>query len=111
MKPSHQKSEKTSGKKSKVPVQLDIGNMLAVLEKKQQTQKDKQDTKGVILSGYITAEKKTSVIFICHLFFVFFLMELLNEKFLKNSTDTMRTHCYPHFASCYSNISSTLVTM
>ncbi|XP_041756628.1 selenocysteine insertion sequence-binding protein 2 isoform X2 [Coregonus clupeaformis] len=45
-----QKAEKTSGKKSKVPVQLDIGNMLAVLEKKQQTQKDKQDTKGVILS-------------------------------------------------------------
>ncbi|XP_042176388.1 selenocysteine insertion sequence-binding protein 2 isoform X1 [Oncorhynchus tshawytscha] len=45
-----QKAEKTSGKKSKVPVQLDIGNMLAVLEKKQQTQKYKQDTKGVILS-------------------------------------------------------------
>ncbi|XP_028980667.2 selenocysteine insertion sequence-binding protein 2 isoform X2 [Esox lucius] len=45
-----QKAEKTSGKKSKVPVQLDIGNMLAVLEKKQQTQKDKQDAKPVILS-------------------------------------------------------------
>lgn len=40
-----------SGKKSKVPVQLDIGNMLAALEKKQQFQKDKQDTKPVILSG------------------------------------------------------------
>ncbi|TMS03943.1 Selenocysteine insertion sequence-binding protein 2 [Larimichthys crocea] len=45
-----QKAEKVSGKKSKVPVQLDIGNMLAALEKKQQFQKDKQDTKPVILS-------------------------------------------------------------
>lgn len=40
-----------SGKKSKVPVQLDIGNMLAALEKKQQTQKAKQDSKPVIVSG------------------------------------------------------------
>uniref|UniRef100_A0A3B3TR71 SECIS binding protein 2 n=2 Tax=Poecilia latipinna TaxID=48699 RepID=A0A3B3TR71_9TELE len=45
-----QKAEKVSGKKSKAPVQLDIGNMLAVLEKKQQTQKSKQDTKPIILS-------------------------------------------------------------
>ncbi|XP_020499649.2 selenocysteine insertion sequence-binding protein 2 isoform X1 [Labrus bergylta] len=45
-----QKAEKVSGKKSKVPVQLDIGNMLAVLEKKQQSQKAKQDAKPVILS-------------------------------------------------------------
>ncbi|XP_029999629.1 selenocysteine insertion sequence-binding protein 2 isoform X2 [Sphaeramia orbicularis] len=45
-----QKAEKVSGKKSKVPVQLDIGNMLAVLEKKQQSQKTKQDAKPVILS-------------------------------------------------------------
>ncbi|XP_059192436.1 selenocysteine insertion sequence-binding protein 2-like isoform X2 [Centropristis striata] len=44
-----QKSEKVSGKKSKVPVQLDIGNMLAALEKKQ-SQKAKQDAKPVILS-------------------------------------------------------------
>lgn len=44
------KAEKVSGKKSKFPVQLDIGNMLAALEKKQQTQKDKQDVKPVILS-------------------------------------------------------------
>ncbi|XP_008334068.1 selenocysteine insertion sequence-binding protein 2 isoform X2 [Cynoglossus semilaevis] len=37
-----QKTEKVSGKKSKVPVQLDIGNMLEVLEKKQQqSHKDK----------------------------------------------------------------------
>uniref|UniRef100_A0A3Q1G265 Selenocysteine insertion sequence-binding protein 2-like n=1 Tax=Acanthochromis polyacanthus TaxID=80966 RepID=A0A3Q1G265_9TELE len=45
-----QKTEKVSGKKSKVPVQLDIGNMLAALEKKQQSQKTKQDPKPVILS-------------------------------------------------------------
>ncbi|XP_076006941.1 selenocysteine insertion sequence-binding protein 2-like [Genypterus blacodes] len=45
-----QKAEKASGKKSKVPVQLDIGNMLAVLEKKQQSQKTKLDTKPVVLS-------------------------------------------------------------
>ncbi|KAF7200750.1 transcript variant X3 [Nothobranchius furzeri] len=45
-----QKAEKVSGKKSKAPVQLDIGNMLAVLEKKQQSQRSKQDTKPVILS-------------------------------------------------------------
>ncbi|XP_020782827.2 selenocysteine insertion sequence-binding protein 2 [Boleophthalmus pectinirostris] len=44
-----QKAEKVSGKKSKVPVQLDIGNMLAVLEKKQ-SQKAKQDTKPLTLS-------------------------------------------------------------
>lgn len=44
-----QKAEKVSGKKSKVPVQLDIGNMLAALEKKQ-SQKAKQDPKPVILS-------------------------------------------------------------
>ncbi|XP_068594462.1 selenocysteine insertion sequence-binding protein 2 [Brachionichthys hirsutus] len=36
-----QKAEKVSGKKSKVPVQLDIGNMLATLEKQQQSQKNK----------------------------------------------------------------------
>lgn len=45
-----QKAEKVSGKKSKVPVQLDIGNMLAALEKKQQSQKAKPDAKPVILS-------------------------------------------------------------
>ncbi|KAJ0067973.1 hypothetical protein NL108_014228, partial [Boleophthalmus pectinirostris] len=51
-KPAHlcnNKAEKVSGKKSKVPVQLDIGNMLAVLEKKQ-SQKAKQDTKPLTLS-------------------------------------------------------------
>ncbi|KAM3867661.1 selenocysteine insertion sequence-binding protein 2-like [Diretmus argenteus] len=45
-----QKAEKVSGKKSKVPVQLDIGDMLAVLEKKQQSQKAKQDAKPVVLT-------------------------------------------------------------
>uniref|UniRef100_A0A1A7Y0L4 SECIS binding protein 2 n=2 Tax=Iconisemion striatum TaxID=60296 RepID=A0A1A7Y0L4_9TELE len=58
-----QKAEKVSGKKSKAPVQLDIGNMLAVLEKKQQSQKSKQDTKPVILSvggGLPVVQKQSS---------------------------------------------------
>ncbi|XP_061585562.1 selenocysteine insertion sequence-binding protein 2-like isoform X2 [Cololabis saira] len=45
-----QKMEKVSGKKSKVPVQLDIGNVLAALEKQQQSQKAKQEAKPVVLS-------------------------------------------------------------
>ncbi|KAM6930853.1 selenocysteine insertion sequence-binding protein 2-like [Xenentodon cancila] len=45
-----QKAEKVSGKKSKVPVQLDIGNVLAALEKQQQSQKAKQEAKPVVLS-------------------------------------------------------------
>uniref|UniRef100_UPI0037E7C88B selenocysteine insertion sequence-binding protein 2 n=1 Tax=Semicossyphus pulcher TaxID=241346 RepID=UPI0037E7C88B len=57
-----QKAEKVSGKKSKVPVQLDIGNMLAALEKKkQQSHKAKQDAKPVILSvggGLPVAQKQ-----------------------------------------------------
>ncbi|XP_056231892.1 selenocysteine insertion sequence-binding protein 2-like [Seriola aureovittata] len=60
-----QKAEKMSGgKKSKVPVQLDIGNMLAALEKKQQSQKAKQDAKPVILSvggGLPVVQKQPSV--------------------------------------------------
>ncbi|XP_069379529.1 selenocysteine insertion sequence-binding protein 2 isoform X2 [Paralichthys olivaceus] len=44
------KKGQVSGKKSKAPVQLDIGNMLAALEKKQQSQKTRQDAKPVILS-------------------------------------------------------------
>ncbi|KAK2837926.1 hypothetical protein Q5P01_015138 [Channa striata] len=59
-----QKAGIVSGKKSKVPVQLDIGNMLAVLEKKQQSQKPKQDTKPVILSvggGLPVVPKQPSV--------------------------------------------------
>ncbi|XP_037536830.1 selenocysteine insertion sequence-binding protein 2 [Nematolebias whitei] len=60
-----QKAEKVSGKKSKVPVQLDIGNMLAALEKKQQSQKSKQDTKPVILSvggGLPVVQKQSSAL-------------------------------------------------
>ncbi|XP_029366174.1 selenocysteine insertion sequence-binding protein 2 isoform X2 [Echeneis naucrates] len=59
-----QKSEKVSGKKSKVPVQLDIGNMLAALEKKQESQKAKHDAKPVILSvggGLPVVQKQPSV--------------------------------------------------
>ncbi|XP_066566915.1 selenocysteine insertion sequence-binding protein 2 isoform X2 [Amia ocellicauda] len=45
-----QKTEKTSGKKSKVPVQLDLGNMLEVLEQKQKSQQSKRDPKPIVLS-------------------------------------------------------------
>ncbi|XP_031425925.1 selenocysteine insertion sequence-binding protein 2 [Clupea harengus] len=45
-----QKAEKTSGRKSKVPVQLDLGNMLAALELRQQSQKGKPEQKPVTLS-------------------------------------------------------------
>nr|XP_057926229.1 selenocysteine insertion sequence-binding protein 2-like isoform X2 [Doryrhamphus excisus] len=38
-----QKAEKTSGKKSKAPVQLDIGNMLSVLQSQQKSHKAKQN--------------------------------------------------------------------
>ncbi|XP_053329917.1 selenocysteine insertion sequence-binding protein 2 [Spea bombifrons] len=41
---------KGSGKKSKVPVQLDLGGMLAALEQKQHTEKAKQSAKSVVLS-------------------------------------------------------------
>ncbi|XP_051956413.1 selenocysteine insertion sequence-binding protein 2-like isoform X2 [Xyrauchen texanus] len=44
------KKTQTSQKKSKVPVQLDLGNMLTFLEQKQQSQKSKQDQRPVILS-------------------------------------------------------------
>ncbi|XP_053727774.1 selenocysteine insertion sequence-binding protein 2-like isoform X1 [Synchiropus splendidus] len=46
-----QKSEKTSGKKSNAPVQLDIGNMLAVLEETHKSNKSKSDVKSVISVG------------------------------------------------------------
>ncbi|CAL8348116.1 unnamed protein product [Lota lota] len=48
--PCSQKSEKATGKKSKVPLQLDIGTMLEVLERKHQSQKSKHDAKPVFLS-------------------------------------------------------------
>ncbi|XP_034396862.1 selenocysteine insertion sequence-binding protein 2-like isoform X2 [Cyclopterus lumpus] len=58
-----QKAEKVSGKKSKVPVQLDIGNMLVALEKKQ-SQKAKQDAKPIILSvgGGLPAVQKQPLV-------------------------------------------------
>ncbi|XP_061623034.1 selenocysteine insertion sequence-binding protein 2-like isoform X1 [Phyllopteryx taeniolatus] len=59
-----QKAEKTSGKKSKAPVQLDIGNMLSVLENKQQSQKVKQTVISVggglpVVHKQPTVQKKT----------------------------------------------------
>ncbi|XP_034026843.1 selenocysteine insertion sequence-binding protein 2-like isoform X2 [Thalassophryne amazonica] len=45
-----QKPKKVSGKKSKVPIQLDFRNMLTVLENTQQSKDDKQDAKPVVLS-------------------------------------------------------------
>ncbi|NWI11970.1 SEBP2 protein, partial [Crypturellus soui] len=45
-----QEPSKSSGKKSQVPVQLDLGGMLAVLEQKQQTGKSKQSSKPMVLS-------------------------------------------------------------
>ncbi|XP_075455986.1 selenocysteine insertion sequence-binding protein 2 isoform X2 [Ascaphus truei] len=41
---------KGGGRKSKAPVQLDLGGMLAALEQKQHTEKTKQSTKPVVLS-------------------------------------------------------------
>ncbi|NXJ53048.1 SEBP2 protein, partial [Spizaetus tyrannus] len=45
-----QETSRSSGKKSQIPVQLDLGGMLAVLEQKQQTEKSKQSSKPVVLS-------------------------------------------------------------
>nr|XP_058157423.1 selenocysteine insertion sequence-binding protein 2 isoform X2 [Dasypus novemcinctus] len=45
-----QNSFKTSGKKSQVPVQLDLGGMLTALEKKQHSQNAKQSSKPVVFS-------------------------------------------------------------
>ncbi|NXM72665.1 SEBP2 protein, partial [Serilophus lunatus] len=44
-----QETSRSSGKKSQIPVQLDLGGMLAVLEQKQQTEKSKQ-SKPVVFS-------------------------------------------------------------
>lgn len=46
-----QETSRSSGKKSQMPVQLDLGGMLAVLEQKQQTEKSKQSPKPVVFSG------------------------------------------------------------
>ncbi|XP_062456596.1 selenocysteine insertion sequence-binding protein 2 isoform X2 [Rhea pennata] len=45
-----QETPKSSGKKSQIPVQLDLGGMLAVLEQKQQTGKSKQSSKPVVFT-------------------------------------------------------------
>ncbi|XP_064294754.1 selenocysteine insertion sequence-binding protein 2 isoform X2 [Phalacrocorax carbo] len=45
-----QETSRSSGKKSQIPVQLDLGGMLAVLEQKQQTEKTKQSSKPVVFS-------------------------------------------------------------
>ncbi|XP_030323628.1 selenocysteine insertion sequence-binding protein 2 isoform X2 [Calypte anna] len=45
-----QETPRNSGKKSQIPVQLDLGGMLAVLEQKQQTEKSKQSSKPVVFS-------------------------------------------------------------
>ncbi|NWH73143.1 SEBP2 protein, partial [Piaya cayana] len=45
-----QETARSSGKKSQIPVQLDLGGMLAVLEQKQQTEKSKQSSKPVVFS-------------------------------------------------------------
>ncbi|KAM6391456.1 selenocysteine insertion sequence-binding protein 2 isoform 1-T1 [Rhynochetos jubatus] len=45
-----QETARSSGKKSQIPVQLDFGGMLAVLEQKQQTEKSKQSSKPVVFS-------------------------------------------------------------
>ncbi|XP_068279656.1 selenocysteine insertion sequence-binding protein 2 isoform X2 [Nyctibius grandis] len=45
-----QEISRNSGKKSQIPVQLDLGGMLAVLELKQQTEKSKQSSKPVVFS-------------------------------------------------------------
>ncbi|XP_026108584.1 selenocysteine insertion sequence-binding protein 2-like isoform X2 [Carassius auratus] len=47
---SDTKKTQTSQKKSKVPVKLDLGNMLTVLEQKQQSQKSRQDQRPLTLS-------------------------------------------------------------
>uniref|UniRef100_A0A8C8RZZ6 SECIS binding protein 2 n=1 Tax=Pelusios castaneus TaxID=367368 RepID=A0A8C8RZZ6_9SAUR len=45
-----QEASKSSGKKSQIPMQLDLGGMLAVLEQKQHTEKSKLSSKPLVLS-------------------------------------------------------------
>ncbi|KAM6033466.1 selenocysteine insertion sequence-binding protein 2 isoform 3-T3 [Chlamydotis macqueenii] len=45
-----QETSRSGGKKSQIPVQLDLGGMLAVLEQKQQMEKSKQSSKPVVFS-------------------------------------------------------------
>ncbi|XP_003216544.2 selenocysteine insertion sequence-binding protein 2 isoform X2 [Anolis carolinensis] len=55
-----QETSKSGGKKSHLPVQLDLGNMLAALEQKQQAEKTKHSPKPVVLSvgGTVTLPSK-----------------------------------------------------
>ncbi|KAM6327861.1 selenocysteine insertion sequence-binding protein 2 isoform 8-T8 [Alca torda] len=46
-----QETSRSTGKKSQIPMQLDLGGMLAVLEQKQQTEKSKQSSKPVVFSA------------------------------------------------------------
>uniref|UniRef100_A0A8C0H986 SECIS binding protein 2 n=1 Tax=Chelonoidis abingdonii TaxID=106734 RepID=A0A8C0H986_CHEAB len=48
--PRIEEASKSSGKKSQIPVKLDLGGMLAVLEQKQHAEKSKQSSKPVVLS-------------------------------------------------------------
>ncbi|XP_062985511.1 selenocysteine insertion sequence-binding protein 2 isoform X2 [Elgaria multicarinata webbii] len=59
-----QEPSKSSGKKSQIPVQLDLGGMLAALEQKQHVEKSKQPSKPVVLSvgGAVTLLSKESMI-------------------------------------------------
>ncbi|XP_017546532.1 selenocysteine insertion sequence-binding protein 2 isoform X2 [Pygocentrus nattereri] len=58
------KVQSGSQKKSKAPVQLDLGNMLAVLKQKQQSQKSKQDVKPITFSvgGALPVVQKEPVV-------------------------------------------------
>ncbi|XP_015746216.2 selenocysteine insertion sequence-binding protein 2 isoform X2 [Python bivittatus] len=59
-----QEPSKSNRKKSQIPVQLDLGDMLAVLEEKHHAEKLKQSPKPVVLSvgGAVTLPSKESVI-------------------------------------------------
>ncbi|XP_017510454.1 selenocysteine insertion sequence-binding protein 2 isoform X4 [Manis javanica] len=57
-----QNNFKSSGKKSRVPVQLDLGGMLTALEKKQHSQNAKQSSRPVVFSvGAVPVLSKDSV--------------------------------------------------
>ncbi|KAL6465447.1 hypothetical protein MHYP_G00255800 [Metynnis hypsauchen] len=62
------KVQSGSQKKSKAPVQLDLGNMLAVLKQKQQSQKSKQDVKPITFSvgGALPVVQKEPVVYKKH---------------------------------------------
>ncbi|KAK2500191.1 hypothetical protein MC885_017287 [Smutsia gigantea] len=58
-----QNNFKSSGKKSQIPVQLDLGGMLTALEKKQHSQNAKQSSRPVVFSvGAVPVLSKDSVV-------------------------------------------------